>query len=352
MSLNNGIGEVILKDKLLLDESIYESISLVKHANGKDWWILAHEFPEENSCTNKFYKLLVKENEISLESVQQIGSQHCNGEPYPGGALNFSRDGNQLSIVSFSKKIVDIFKFSRCTGMISNHQNIVINNFNSGPYGCEFSPSGRFLYLSLSTLNYNQNDAIDYVYQYDLLNSQRHLIWSDSSLLNRDFVIGQLRLAPDNKIYITYTHGGFPISTLNFYNNNLSYINNPDSLGITCDLHPFAFNLGDSAYTSLGLPNIPNYNLGPINIDTCFTTSISAVSTKNKLKLFPNPTNETLYLESSQAFQSIQILSLSGKEMLFTNERAINVSELAIGLYLVKVNFSNGESLVRKVVVE
>ncbi|MBL0341878.1 MAG: hypothetical protein IPP71_13625 [Bacteroidetes bacterium] len=49
----------------------------------------------------------------------------------------------------------------------------------------------------------------------------------------------------------------------NMYNMNLSVINQPDSLGATCDFQPYSFYLGGKR-TYVGLPNNPDYELGPL----------------------------------------------------------------------------------------
>jgi hypothetical protein len=47
---------------------------------------------------------------------------------------------------------------------------------------------------------------------------------------------------------------------------NLSVINSPNSLGTACNFQAFSFYVGPHGTTFLGLPNFPNYNLGPMGI--------------------------------------------------------------------------------------
>ncbi|MBK8846993.1 MAG: hypothetical protein IPO27_10775 [Bacteroidetes bacterium] len=63
-------------------------------------------------------------------------------------------------------------------------------------------------------------------------------------------------------------------SMRNYINENLSVINEPDSLGAKCDYQPFSFYLGGKR-TYYGLPNNPNYELGPLLGSACDTLSAS-----------------------------------------------------------------------------
>ncbi|MBK7888294.1 MAG: hypothetical protein IPJ86_13715 [Bacteroidetes bacterium] len=88
-----------------------------------------------------------------------------------------------------------------------------------------------------------------------------------------------MELAPDGKIYISSSYFGlgsgwpYPPTCWNFINENLSVINQPDSLGLACDFQPFGFYLG-GARTYYGLPNNPDYELGAWVGSPCDTLSV------------------------------------------------------------------------------
>ena len=74
------------------------------------------------------------------------------------------------------------------------------------------------------------------------------------------------------------------------------------------------------------------------------------------LRLFPNPASELVYIESNQAISKIEILQLSGAQMLLSQENnvfstGIDVSALPPGLYLVQIVLESGERISRKLVV-
>ena len=87
---------------------------------------------------------------------------------------------------------------------------------------------------------------------------------------------GAVRLAPDGKIYYSQAYPyGFPYQDTmrNTVNENLGVINNPDVVGNGCNFSPFSFYLGGKR-TYYGLPNNPDYNLGPLASSICDTITV------------------------------------------------------------------------------
>lgn len=86
------------------------------------------------------------------------------------------------------------------------------------------------------------------------------------------------------------------------------------------------------------------------------TLSIENQSTfENEIKLMPNPTNNVFKVVTSNNMRliSVEVLDITGKKVLNifenTSEKAIDVSVLGAGIYLVKINFENN-SIVKKLV--
>lgn len=93
----------------------------------------------------------------------------------------------------------------------------------------------------------------------------------------------------------------------------------------------------------------------PDTTGDCLTISVEDVKIDSKLKVYPNPTQNTLHIETSsqnQQIENIQIISLSGKNVVQTNQTPINTSELSQGIYFYQVEMSNGELLRGKFVKE
>ena len=93
---------------------------------------------------------------------------------------------------------------------------------------------------------------------------------------------------------------------------------------------------------------------------SCFMTQLSAEDDqlKNDVKLFPNPTKETLYIKNSghQNINVVQIYNILGTEVYRTknsnssNILKLDVSQYARGMYLIKLSSDYG-STTKKLVV-
>ena len=273
MSLDTGLGGIIagLKNIELLNFFIPEKLTAVKHGNGKNWWVLLHGYD-----SNTFYKFIVTNGGVMLYATQNIGSYHFIIPPsgLAGGGMGemkFSPDGSQLAAVNVVG-VIDIFNFDRCTGQLSNWKELGDDSTLAQPryYGCEFSANSNLFYISIV---YPINEIIQFDLNNDILDSikmSKQVIWQGTNQEN----LGQLQLAPDNKIYVgsVDVNDTYPSTVHSFYNENLTVINFPDSLGSACNLNPHSFYLGGNT-TMTGLPNIPNYNLGQAT-PVCDTTFI------------------------------------------------------------------------------
>jgi hypothetical protein len=242
---------------------------------------------------------------------------------------------------------IDLFDFDRCTSTLSNFLTIGFNNTNifySVFIGCSFSPNSRKLYVS----------GEDTLYQFDLLAADvaasMQIIWYDSDSLN---FIGLHKLGPDGKIYIANSSISWYSNVFNYQNMNLSVINSPDSLGLACDFQPYSFNLGGRR-TFGGLPNIPDYTLGPV--EGACVVSVEEVEGKNILEVYPNPANDLISVSVNKLNSDfyLELTDIFGRKLLkteFTNQREINVSHLAPGIYcLILDNIKTGERFMQKIV--
>ena len=125
-----------------------------------------------------------------------------------------------------------------------------------------------------------------------------------------------LKLAPDNKIYwsCAWSDGvhfnyPYPDTTYNIYNMNLSVINSPDSLGAACDFQPYSFYLGGGR-TYWGLPNNPNYDLGPLAGSSCDTLTVGL----NEIAAYKN--NLAVYYDAGWQMAFVNAKGLKGKNAI------------------------------------
>ncbi len=269
MSLNNGLGKVIIKNQLLLNIRMADCLTALKHANGRDWWMYSR--PGDGLINVKpFYTYLVSPSGILLDTLQNIG------ELSGGGFVEFrwNKQGTKMAYVNYSG-LIQVFDYDRCSGLLSNPITLDTMRPSSplpGYWACEFSANGRYLYITSApdTSNLFVVDLLDT--NYTITN-----IWS---LNTPQFYIGDIKRGPDDKIYVTGTYfDGFTFpypyadSVYNQYNMNLGVIHFPDSGAAGCNYLPYSFYLGGKR-TYWGLPNNPNYDMGVVAGSPCDTLSV------------------------------------------------------------------------------
>ncbi len=258
----NGNLVALFSDSLLTNEFAYEKFEVVKHANGTDWWLV---MPALNTisgfCTNRKHVFLLQSASVQLIVSQDIGKVTCS--PQKDGDMTFSPDGSKLIESYYRDSLVQLYNFDRCTGLLSNPR--TVDNAGS-PYFLTFSPNGKLAYVSKGKGGISTDNNLIYQYSLDSVDipSTRTTIWEDTTeKLNAGF----LKLAPDNKIYFSCAYGNSGLSPqISPYSQNLGVIHAPNEIGTASDFRPFSYYLGDSALATFGLPNMPNYNLGPLPI--------------------------------------------------------------------------------------
>ncbi len=243
MNLRGGLGDVIVSQKnILLFSNFTEKLTAVKHCNGRDYWVSSHEFGNANYRT-----YLINQNGLNTTPlIQTIGSVHAGTASNRGGLMRFSSDGKKMAAGIYSANRLEVFDFDNSTGIFSN---LISLNLTQGPYGVEFSPDARLLYLS-------ELEPVSRLRQFDLSSNNAATILASSTLLasnsNSIYDYGQLQLAPNGRIYVA---GRFNNASANF----LSTINNPNNLGVSCNFQSNTVNLG-TGRADLGLPNFIQSN--------------------------------------------------------------------------------------------
>ncbi len=277
MKPQGGLGQVVQKNFRFETHPVQDMLAAVRHGNGKDWWLVTRRWTYAPGYVknNEFWVYLVDSVGIHPQPIQFVGTSHYDG----AGDISFNVKGDKM-VLSGWGSYLGVFDFDRCSGLISNE--VVVEQFAPPAsifkmYGSAvFSPDGNRLYAISAQDIYNLNSKI---YQFDLNASNI----PNSRVLLDTFPIeatpGGMELAPDGKIYITCVYAGpgsgfpYPSTCWNYINENLSVINQPDSLGFACDFQPFSFSLG-GARTYYGLPNNPDYELGAWVGSPCDTLSV------------------------------------------------------------------------------
>ena len=156
MSLDNGRGDVESKNHPLVTP-ICEKLTAVKHCNGKDYWVITHEWNSD-----AFYAYLVTAAGVSSIPVVRHVGRVVTGDPrHTVGYMKVPPDNKRLAI-GHSMMGVDLFRFNSSNGVVSDGMELL--NFDGDylevPYGIEFSPNSRKLYVSLNYADFNDPNGM------------------------------------------------------------------------------------------------------------------------------------------------------------------------------------------------
>ena len=332
MSQNNGLGAVIEKNQVIFEDILdHGKINAVKHANGRDWWVIVLTY--DSNC----YRRVL----ITPEGIENYGVQ-CLGQTVPQGAgqASFSPDGSKYALYNIINpnegNFLNIYNFDRCTGELSNPiQEVIIDTVWGG--GVAFSPNSRYLYVP----SYN------YIYQYDLeaddiLATKDTVAIYDGFEVPLDSIVSLstrfflAQLAPDGKIYVNCP------GAVNY----LHIINQPDSAGVACEVLQHHIEL--PTYNKSSLPNFPNYRLGVLEGSPCDTTTITEqlIITEQSVSIFPNPAIDKIKLNFEQTLtlsSELIIYTISGQQVAKyflvegQDEFLIDVSELNQSMYFYEI---------------
>ncbi|WP_460973363.1 T9SS type B sorting domain-containing protein [Spirosoma migulaei] len=221
MNLGSGLGGLTYKNKPLLLPST-EKITVIKHCNNLNHWIITHEFG-----SNTFRVYLLNDNGLILTpTVYKVGSTHqsLSGAGHGTrqqnkGYMKPSHDGKKLAVAvsdSIQGGFLEVFDFDNKTGAISNPVKLESAE-TVGAYGLEFSPDNSLLYLSTM---FSKK-----IYQINVAGLSVNTTLTVQAQTGYSKGIGALQLGPDDKIY-----GALPGE------NYLLTINQPNQSGTGCGL--------------------------------------------------------------------------------------------------------------------
>lgn len=264
-------GNAVVKEKnipVLDEDSVYArgQLAAVRHANGIDWWLVV---PFSNSkCYNLI--LISQDNITTKKSCTGVDWNYFHGS----GQASFSPNGEYYARVNPNNG-VHIFSFDRCEGKFNFIESIPFNNTKFNSAGLSFSPNSEYLYVTKS------DRLIQYNIQSTPIFSSGILIDSLDENNSQEFGASMFlcQLTPHNNIFISGT------SSHKF----LHIIENPDSMGIACDLK---INELELPYLNfVGLPNFPNFNLGAAKMQCDTTLNVLEETSKSlpEINIIPNP---------------------------------------------------------------
>lgn len=337
----NPNGLVTQKNVIVLEDTFSNHLTAVRHGNGRDWWVVAHK-----DRGNGIFLFRYTPEGISENKLQYIG-QSWNAESYAGQSV-FSPDGRLYARAS-PYNILEVFDFDRCAGVFSNPRFVQMPDTAAYACGVAFSPNSRYLYLTTGLQ----------LHQYDMqtpdMEGSRVLIdtfdWFAAPFPTTFY---QMRLAPNNRIYMLGTNGV----------NYMHTIHQPDQPGKACDFRQH--DLETPTYVLMGIPNVPFFRLYDLQGSPCDTLGINGpvVSVGQvpgdeelRMQLSPNPTSGTAQLTFRTPYTGLLLVTDQfGRVMLRHTVQAqtavqLEAAELPNGLYWIHAYSPAGEKQVMKMVI-
>lgn len=364
MRLDGGRGDVVVagKDSVLTD-GLAARLTGIPHANGRDYWVLTHQF---NS--NAFLVYPVTSAGVGKADTIRIGSTYRNQEVE--GFLKASPNGRRLaaSATNSTARPFDLFDFDAATGKISNYVNLGNVRWQ---YGVSFSPDNTKLYVTNQTI-VDADLSTELIRQYDLTaGSTERIIASGKSIIYQNpdtnipyqgrqarngFHSPSLQIGPDGRIYAAadYSNGVDGGTCLNC-TRHLIIINNPNAPGFACDVQSQVAELGSgSVGDSNDFPNFMQHYFNGLEPKDC-TFDRNDECTDTNVQIFPNPAKDVLEILINDicfTAYTLRVINAAG-QVLATHQvttprsQKLDVAHFAMGIYFAELRFANRTTVKR-----
>jgi PKD domain len=246
---NGGAGKVIQRKNTIIEDTLSnDKITAVKHANGRDWWLIA---PKDN--TNGYFLFY-----CNPDTIQRIGISYAgSSEALSLGQAVFSPDGTKYARLDDTyinmPAHLNVLGFDRCSGQFTSIGRDTLEEPCFGG-GIAFSHDSRYLYLTKQ----------DGVRQYDL---------TEPDFWNKEVMVAEIpppysstlhfaQLGSDGRIYITQDRSVMQLPVINFPHRSASEVGY-DSTGLQL-----------LTYSDYATPNFPWFRLGPVDGSPCDTLGL------------------------------------------------------------------------------
>lgn len=277
-------GNVTIKNQIMppsLNVNVTEALaSCPVSGSPSHRWVIAHSKAEGAAATGTFYAWRVSANSSGNIVITNPVTSNIGNIAGPSGGANaisvmkFNNCFNRIALTNYADKFLQVFSFDNATGVVSNFSAAVgvlkldvsaTSGASTGDisrnYGIEFSPSGKYLYMTQSGedpsgIVGDGDIRKQRLYRYDLAPNATptaaQIQATRLSMFEQDMTddagnnfrrLGHLQLGPDKKIYMTHMQDGY----------NLSVITAPDAVSPGFSSKSISFPGG--ALTSMGLPS-------------------------------------------------------------------------------------------------
>jgi hypothetical protein len=371
MTANNGLGKVVTKHQIAIEDSLHDAVAAVRHGNGRDWWVLIPRGTErqfwemritpQGLAAEKILRTLPPQDKFNI-TVEGDDPNHpillneYSFEYWAGQAI-FSPDGSKYARIVMGNG-VEIFDFDRCTGAMHLLRTIPMppdSNFLAAGVpiqgcGLAFSPNSRYLYFSNNLALFQLDACMENIKTGDYQKIDYYDGYLSNGQLSTNFF--QMRNGPDGKIYINSTNG----------TRELHVIESPNRAGKACNFKQHALLLPKWNYLMGNY--FPNFNLYDVADSPCDSLGIDDPNpvipplTFDTFTIYPNPANQAvnLYIPRCEGAK-IDIWNISGQLVLenlsVTGDETFTLptKDWAAGIYILAAYLDAKKPEIRKIMV-
>ncbi|WP_430409868.1 T9SS type A sorting domain-containing protein [Kordia sp.] len=152
--------------------------------------------------------------------------------------------------------------------------------------------------------------------------------------------------AATNSDMFTFTVNGNPVNgELKILENNSALANSVTSLksfmqaDMVDDGSAQYINVVDSSASAVS-------GMSTFNFATLSTTDVQLL--EDNVKIYPNPTSNSINIQTNSIIKSVAIYNLLGKKVLQATETNINVTGLSQGMYILKITSVEGAEITKR----
>jgi len=258
----NSNGKVIYKDSVITSGAFQWGINAIRHANGRDWWVI-----HSSEYNEAFYIYLLDPKGLHLTNTftgtTKISQIHSFIVGY------FSPDGNHYVTsetlgLYYDTTYVTIYNFDRCSGWMERKEFKKLQQSQLIYGALSFSPDGRYLYVTngLRMLQYDMMED-------SILPTEKTIATYDGSKFQynewdpgTNLIFSSMSQGPDGRIYCIPPGNTRSIHTIEY----------PEEDGEAATMLQNSIKLPTQNFNSI--PNFPNFRTGPLDGSPCDTLDL------------------------------------------------------------------------------
>ncbi len=237
MDLNGGLGDVTSEKNIKLtgSDNAVEKLFLVKNHDDSGYWLITRLFDDD-----RYASYFVDSNGVSTNPIySSTGIERGFFGVY--GQMKVSYNKKYLVAAynrgGYNTQTNPLYSFEICgfndkTGKIDYmymiNMYIASGDKYSKPYGCEFSPDSKYLYLT-----FDNTDSLVYLKQYNMLYIEDSTAFVNSAITLADNSGWSLQLSNDGRIYSSE-----PSENIPNHEQYMGVINRPWMEGLNCNYIP------------------------------------------------------------------------------------------------------------------